>query len=279
MSWLQPIAEMLKRRHIRHNIHAVICGVGYIYGYFFIEGMPTFPPLESIHWIFYFTILAVFSGTYWHLSGWRPVISKILYAILIPRLFLDSYFRHNWGQIEGFLWWGGLAIGVFLICNSIQYSFSTIASGNIRSFIFFNLSWVTAVILLISGSLRLFQHMMSLVTILATTWILAYLLMKNNKSNSVTNEDISPVNVAPVISILLISMWLIGGFYTEVPLVSSFLLAFSPLLFQLGRIPPIQEMSAKKVELIQLGLTTLCFCIAIIVAVLQSGLFGENTYY
>jgi len=102
--------------------------------------------------------------------------------------------------------------------------------------------------------------------------------MKNKNSDSNINEDISPVNVAPVASILLISMWLIGGFYTEVPFISTILLAFSPLLFQLGRIPSIQEMSAKKVKLIQLGLMALCVCIAIIVAVLQSGLFGENTY-
>ncbi|MCG9128462.1 hypothetical protein JT359_12745 [Candidatus Poribacteria bacterium] len=253
-------------------------GIGYIIGYYFIEGIPTFPPLESIHWIFYFTILAMFSSTYWHLSGWRPVISKILYAILIPRLFLDSYFLHNWGQIEGFLWWGCLAIGIFLLCNSIQYSYSVVGSGNTRSFIFFNLSWMTAVIYLISGSLRLFQHTMVLVPLFATTWILGYIAMRGSKSNSKTDEDILPVNIAPVASILLISMWLIGGFYTEAPFVSMVLLAFSPLLFQLGRIPSIQKMSTKKVELIQLGLTTLCFCIAIIVAVLQSGLFGENPY-
>lgn len=278
MSWLQTFIGVLKRRHVRHNLQAVVFGIGYIIGYYFIEGMPTFPPLESIHWIFYFTILGTFSGTYWHLSGWRPIISKLLYAILIPRLFLDSYFRHNWGQLEGFLWWGCLAIGVFLICNSIQYSFSTFASGTTRTFVFFNLSWITAVIILISGSFRLFQHTMVLVPLFATTWILGYYVMKDRKSDSDANQDISPVNVAPVVSILLISMWIIGGFYTEVPIVSSVLLAFSPLLFQLGRIPSIQEMSARKVKFIQLGLMALCVCIAIIVAVLQSGLFGENTY-
>lgn len=278
MSWLQTFAGVLKRRHIRHNLQAVIFGIGYIIGYYFIEGIPTFPPLESIHWIFYFTILATLSGTYWHLSGWRPVISKLLYAILIPRLFLDSYFRHNWGQLESFLWWGCLAIGVFLICNSIQYSFSTFASVTTRTFVFFNLSWITAVIFLISGSFRLFQHAMVLVPLFATNWVLGYYVMKDRKSNSDTNEDISPVNVVPVASILLISLWLIGGFYTEVPIVSSVLLAFSPLLFQLGRIPSIQEMSARKIEFIQLGLMALCVCIAIYVAVLQSGLFGENTY-
>lgn len=278
MSWLQTFVGVFKRRHIRHNLQAAVFGIGYLFGYYLIEGMPTFPPLESIHWIFYFTILAIFSGTYWHLSGWRPVISKLLYAILIPRLFLDSYFQHNWGQVEGFLWWGCLAIGVFLICNSIQYSFSTFTSGTIRSFAFFNLSWVTAVIFIVSGSLRLFRHTMVLVPLIATTWIIGYMVMKDRKSDSNTDEDVSPVNVAPVVSILLISLWLIGGFYTEVPLVSMVLLAFSPLLFQLGRIKSIQEMSTRKVEVIQIGLTALCLCIAIIVAVLQSGLFGENTY-
>ena len=104
------------------------------------------------------------------------------------------------------------------------------------------------------------------------------MVMKDRKSDSNPSEDVFPVNVAPVASILLISMWLIGGFYTEVPFVSTILLAFSPLLFQLDRIPSIQVMSARKVELIQLGLMALCVCIAIFVAVLQSGLFGENTY-
>lgn len=278
MSWRQTFAEVLKRRHIRHNLQAVVFGIGYIIGYFYIEGIPTFPPLESIHWIFYFTILAIFSGTYWHLSGWRPIISKLLYAILIPRLFLDSYFRHNWGQLEGFLWWGCIAIGVFLICNSIQYSFSTFTSGTTCSFAFFNLSWVTAVIFLISGSLRLFQHTIILVPLFATNWILGYMVKKDNKSDSDVSKDFFPVNVAPVVSILFISLWLIGGFYTEVPFISTVLLALSPLLFQLGRIQSIQEMGPRKVGFIQLGLTSLCICIAIFVAVLQSGLFGENIY-
>ena len=268
MSWWQTFAEVLKRRHIRHNLQAGVFGIGYLIGYYLIEGTPTYPPIESIHWIFYFTILAIFSGTYWHLSGWRPVISKLLYAILIPRFLLDSYFRHNWGQLEGFLWWGCIAIGIFLIFNSIQYSFSTFTSRTACSFAFFTLSWVTAVIFLISGSLRLFQLTIILVPLFATNWILGNMVKKDRKSESNASEDVFPVNVAPVISILLISMWLIGGFYTEVPLLSSALLAFSPLLFQLGRIKSIQEMDSREVGLIQMGLTALCVCIAMFVAVL-----------
>ncbi|MYB65500.1 hypothetical protein F4X73_12485 [Candidatus Poribacteria bacterium] len=77
------------------------------------------------------------------------------------------------------------------------------------------------------------------------------------------------IGIGPVLSILLVSIWLDGRFYAEVPLVSVLLLVIAPLFAVVAK---------KKSQLIQIGLIALSVCIAIGVAVLRSGLFSDSPY-
>lgn len=258
---------------------AVALGIGYIIGYIGIEGKPIFPPIEGIHWLFYFAIFAIFSSTYWHLSRLRALISQLLYSIVIPRMLLDTYFQRTWGPIEGIIWWVCLAAGILIFCNIVQQSFSALPSGASVLFVYFGISGGTALILALSGSLRLAKHAGILVALFAAIWILTLVISRWIKSDTYNIEGVLLLSISPVVTFLLVGIWMNGYFYAEVPSVSVLLLMISPLLAQVGRIQAIQNLGGRKSVFIQIGLIVLCVSIAIIIAVVRSGLFGEDTYY
>jgi hypothetical protein len=258
---------------------AAALGIGYIIGYIGIEGKPIFPPREGIYWLFYFAIFAIFSSTYWHLSRWRSLISQLLYSIVIPRILLNIYFQQTWGTLEGIIWWVCLAVGILIFCNIVQQSFSALPSDVSVSFVYFGISGGTALILALSGSLRLAEHAGILVALFAAIWILTLVISRWIKSDTDNIEGVLLLSISPVVTFLLVGIWMNGYFYAEVPSVSVLLLMISPLLAQVGRIQAIQNLEGRKSVFIQIGLVALCVSIAIIIAVARSGLFGEDTYY
>jgi len=258
---------------------AVALGIGYIIGYIGIEGKVTFVPKESIHWLFYFTLFALFSSTYWDFSGWRRLVSQIIYSVALPRILLNSYFQYNWGTVEGIIWWVCLSVGVFIFWNIVIQSFSAIPSSNASiPFVYFGISGGTALIIALSGSVRIAQHAGTLVALFAVIWILTIVLLRGKKSNTNSNLHVFPISVSPLVTFLFVGIWMNGYFYAEAPSVSIILLAVSPYLAQVGQIQAIQRLEGQKSVFIQIGLIALCVSIAVIIAVFRSGLFGENAY-
>lgn len=258
---------------------AVALGIGYIVGYLGIEKKLTFLPIESIHWLFYFALFAIFSSTYWDFSGWRRLISQLIYSVALPRILLNSYFQHTWGTYEGIIWWVCLSVGVFIFWNIVKQSFSAIPSSNAAiPFVYFGISGGTALIIALSGSVRIAQYAGTLVALFAVIWILTIVLQRGVKSNADSNLDVFPISVSPLVTFLFVGIWMNGYFYAEAPSVSIILLAVSPFLAQVGQIQAIQRLKGRKSVLIQVGLIALCVSIAIIIAVARSGLFGEDVY-
>lgn len=257
---------------------AIALGLGYIIGYIGIEGKPTFPPRESIHWIFFLVIIATTSSTYWHLHSLRSVVSKLLYSIILPRFLLNSYFKQNWGPIEGVIWWVCLSTAIFTVFIIIQYSFSELSSDASSSFVYLGLSGGTALILAFSGSTRYGQHAAVLVALFATFYILAFVVLRLNSVDSNSPTHVITVCISPVVAILLVTIWINGYFYTEVPAVSVLLLTISPLMVQIDRIQVVKNLGIRKSRFVQIGLTALCVSIALVIAVIRSGFFGENLY-
>ncbi|MDE0480934.1 MAG: hypothetical protein OXI67_00015 [Candidatus Poribacteria bacterium] len=258
---------------------AVAIGIGYIVGYLGIEKKITFLPIESIHWLFYFTLFAIFSSTYWDFSGWRRLISQLIYSVALPRILLNSYFQYNWGTVEGIIWWVCLSVGVFIFWNIVIQSFSAIPSSNASiPFVYFGISGGTALIIALSGSVRIAQHAGTLVALFAVIWILTIVLLRGMQSNTNSNLHVFPISVSPLVTFLFVGIWMNGYFYAEAPSVSIILLAVSPFLAQVGKIPVIQQLKGRKSVFIQVGLIALCVSIAIIIAVFRSGFFGEDAY-
>ena len=258
---------------------AVAIGIGYIIGYIGIEGSVTFIPKESRHWIFYFTIFALFSSTYWDYSGWRQTISQLIYSIALPRILLNSYFQHIWGTFEGVIWWVCLSIGTFIFWNIVKQSFSTIPSSNTSiPFIYFGISGGTALIIALSGSVRIAQHAGILTALFAAIWIITIVLQRNLKSDSDSNSHVFTISVSPLVTFLFVGIWMNGYFYAEAPSASVLLLAGSPFLAQVGQLQAIQKLGDRKSVLVQIGLIALCVSIAVIIAVFRSGFFGEDVY-
>ena len=258
---------------------AVALGIGYIIGYIGIEGKVTFIPKESIHWLFYFTIFALFSSTYWDSPGWRRLISQLIYSVALPRILLNSYFQHFWGPFEGIIWWVCLSVGIFIFWNIVKQSFSAIPSSNASiPFVYFGISGGTALIIALSGSVSIAQHAGTLVALFATIWILTIILQRGMKSNANSNLHVFPISVSPLVTFLLVGIWINGYFYAEAPSVSIILLAVSPFLAQVGKIQAIQKLADRKSVFVQIGLIALCVSIAIIIAVVRSGFFGEDAY-
>ena len=251
---------------------AAALGVGYIVGYLGLEGLPAFPPKLGTHWLCYLAIIGLIVGRFWHLAMWGP-IAQIAISIILPRLLLTSTFQYTWGPIEGIIWWVCLAVAIFIIWYLVEESFSTLPSGASGPFVYFGLSGGTALILALSGSLRLAQHCGILVALFAVSWIVTLSLQRDRK------RFVFPRGASPVVIFLLIGIWMNGYFFAEVPAMSAILLVISPLLAQVGRIAAVQGLGGWRSTFAQIAAIALPVIIAIGIAVIQSGFFGENSGY
>ncbi len=245
---------------------AAALGIAYIIGYIGLESKLTLKPIESRHWIFYFTIVTVGSSVLWHKYKVLGVILEVLLSILVPRILLISYYEYIWSTYEGLMWWIGLAIIVFFFLRIVQQSFKTLPQNATIPFVYLGISGGTALILALSGSMLLALHSSVLVVLFAVLWILTIVLPRILKSDSSHDFVALLIGGAPVLSILFVSIWLNGRFYAEVPSLSVLLLVIAPLL---------AVVTKKKSQLIQIGLIALCVCIAIGIAVFRSGFFGD----
>lgn len=248
---------------------------GYIVGYFGLEGFSTlpFPPRQGIHWLCCLAIIGFIVGCFWHFSFSGRLIAQIVLSIAIPRLLLSSTFKHTWGQLEGIIWWLCLAAAIFIFWNLVQQSFTILPSGGSVPFVYFGLSGGTALVLALSGSLRLAQHSGILVALFAVSWIITIALQRDG------NWQVFPPGVSPVAALLLAGIWMNGYFYEEVPAVSAILLVISLFLAQIGQMEAIQKLSERRSTVVQIAAIALPVVIAIGIAVARSGLFSENSGY
>ena len=253
---------------------AVALSAGYTVGYIGLEGLPPFPPREGVHWLCYLAIIGFISGSFWHFAPWGRLLVQIGVSILIPRLLLNSVFKYTWGQVEGIIWWVCLAGAIFIFWHIVQESFIVLPAGGSSPFVYFGLSGGTALILAVSGSLRLAQHTGVLVAIFAAIWIITRIGQRSDNK-----WHVFPLNASPVVALLLAGIWMNGYFYEEVPAVSAILLAIALFLAPLGRIEKIQQLGARRSTFVQIAIIALPVVIAIGIAVARSGLLGESSSY
>jgi hypothetical protein len=255
---------------------AAALSVGYIVGYLGLEGLPSFPPRLGVHWLCYLAVIGLIVGGFWNFSLWGRLIARVALAVIIPRLLLTPTFKHTWGQFEGIIWWVCLAAMIFIFWNLVQQSFTTLISGASVPFVYFGLSGGTALILALSGALRLAQHGGILVALFAVSWVIA--LVSQRRSDS--NRYIFPPSASPVVTLLLAGIWMNGYFFEEVPMASAILLLISLLFVHVGRIEVIQRLGTRcSVSLVQIAAVALPVVIAIGVAIARSGLFGDSSGY
>lgn len=278
------IATVFIRRRLENKkkilwLTAVPIAVGYLIGYISIERTITVLPREGIHWLFYLTIFAVFSSTYWDSEGLRRTFSQVIYSILIPRILLDALFKHTWGTFQGIMWWIFLSVVIFLFWNIVILSLKASSSNTSIPFIYLCISGGTALVLVLSGSLRLAQHAVTLVALFAAIWIITLIFKHRIHTDNEINMFVFPRSVSPLLTFLLIGIWMNGYFYGEAPSMSVLLLAISPIFLLIEKINLFHELQSKKPVLIQVSLIVLCIGVAVAIAVLQSGLFGQDTYY
>ena len=253
---------------------AVALGAGYVVGYIGLEGLPSFPPREGVHWLCYLAVLGVILGCFWHLSLWGRLLVQVVLSIVIPRFLLNSVFKYTWGQFEGIIWWVCLAAAIFIFWHLVQQSFTTLISDASVPFVYFGLSGGTALILAVSGTLRLAQHGGILVALFAVSWMVTLVLQRRS-----SNGSLFPPGASPVVALLLAGIWMNGYFFEEVPTASAVLLLISLLFVHVGRIGAIQGLSARRSALIQIAAVALPVVIAIGVAIARSGLFGDSGDY
>ena len=252
---------------------AVALSVGYIVGYIGLEGFPPFPAREGVHWLCYLALIGLILGTFWGFSLWGRLIAQVAVSVVIPRLLLGSMFKYNWGQVEGIIWWVCIAVTIFIFWQIVQESFAVLPSGGWSPFVYFGLSGGTALVLAVSGSLRLAQHAGVLVAIFAAIWIITLFLQPDDK------VPVFPSRTSAVITLALAGIWMNGYFYEEVPVASAVLLLLSLFLAPVGRIAAVQKLGARRSTFVQVAAIALPVVIAIGIAVARSGLFGESSSY
>lgn len=265
-------------RNLLQWLIAAGLGIGYLIGHIVLEGKLALIPKESRHWIFYLTIVAIGSSSYWHIPKYRSLISQLFYSILVPRILLNSYYQYSWDTYEGVIWWLCLSTTIFVFFKVIQQSFHTLPSNATIPFVYLGLSVGTALILALSGSLLLAFHSSILVALFAVFWILSIVLPRLMKFDSADNFISLQVGVSPVLAILFVSFWLNGYFYAEMPAASVLLLVIAPLFSLVIKVPIFQKIDIHKAQIVQVGLIALSVCSAIGIAVIRSISIGESTY-
>ena len=251
---------------------AAALGVGYIIGYLGLEGLPVFPPRLGTQWLCYLAILGLIVAGFWHLGVWGPV-AQIAISIIIPRLLLTSTFKHTWGPIEGIIWWVGPAVVIFMFWHIVEGSFSALPPGAPGPFVYCGLSGGTALVLALSGSLRLAQHAGILVALFAASWMITLVLQRDRK------WFVFPSSASPIVTLLLMGIWMNGYFFAEVPTVSAILLLISLFFAHVKEIKVVQRLGTRQSALIQIAAIALPVVIAIGIAIARSGLFGDDSGY
>ena len=251
---------------------AAALGAGYIIGYLGLEGLPVFPPRLGTQWLCYLAIIGLILASFWHLAVWGPV-AQIAISIIIPRLLLTSTFKYTWGPIEGIIWWVGLAVVIFMFWYIVEGSFSALPVGAPGPFVYCGLSGGTALILALSGSLRLAQHAGILVALFAASWMITLVLHRDRK------WFVFPSSASPIVTLLLIGIWMNGYFFAEVPAVSAILLVISLFFVHVKQIKVVQGFGTRHSTLVQIAAIALPVVIAIGIAIARSGLFGDDSGY
>ena len=253
---------------------AVALSIGYIIGYLGLEGLPSFPPRFGVQWLCYLAVIGLIGGGFWRFSFRGRLVAQVALAIVIPRLLLTPTFKHTWGQFEGIVWWVGLAAAIFIFWILVQQSFTTLISGASVPFVYFGLSGGTALILAFSGALRLAQHGGILVALFAASWVITLVLQRHSSDWSVF-----PPSASPVVTLLLLGIWMNGYFFEEVPTASAILLLISLCFVHVGRIKVVQGLGARRSAVVQIVAIALPVVIAIGIAIARSGLFGDSSGY
>ena len=187
---------------------------------------------------------------------------------------MNALFTHTWGTIQGIIWWVFLSLSIYVFWNIVIQSFNESRSNTFIPFTYLCISGGTALVLALSGSLRLAQHAATLVALFAAIWIITLILQHKIQVDNEINLFIFTQSVSPIITFLFFGIWLNGSFYGEAPSISLLLLGISPIFALIGKISVLHGIINKKIILIQLILITLCIGIAVIIAVFHSGLFG-----
>ena len=250
--------------------------VGYIVGYIGLEGLPPFPAREGVHWLCYLVLIGLILGVFWRFEISKYFNGQVLASTVmafIPRPFLDPMFQHTWGRVEGIIWWFCLVIVIAIFWSMVQGSFTLLPSGGWSPFVYFGLSGGTALILAVSGSLRLAQHAGVLVALFAVIWVITLFLRPEGK------VPVFPISTSAVITLAFAGIWMNGYFYEEVPAASAILLAMALCLAPVGRIEKVQQLGARRSTFVQIAAIALPVVIAIGIAVARSGLFGESGPY
>ena len=251
---------------------AAALGAAYIIGYLGLEGLPVFPPRLGTQWLCYLAIIGLIVASFWHLAVWGP-IAQIAISIIVPRLLLTSTFKHTWGPIEGIIWWVCLAVGIFMFWHIVEGSFSALPAGAPGPFVYCGLSGGTALVLALSGSLRLAQHAGILVALFAVSWMVTLVLQRDRK------WFVFPNSTSPILTLLLVGIWMNGYFFAEVPTVSAILLLISLFFVHVKRIKVFQGLGTRRSTLVQITAIALPVVIAIGIAIARSGLFGNDSGY
>ena len=83
------------------------------------RSLPTLPPRETLHWVFYLALLAAVFGAYEARPGTKPLLARAISAVLLPVVLLEFQRKNHWNRLEGILWTGGLAAWAFLVWHAL----------------------------------------------------------------------------------------------------------------------------------------------------------------
>jgi hypothetical protein len=199
--------------------------IGFLAGYYAVQGVPPFPPVESTQWLFWLTI-----GLF--VLAWTPVFALnkgwlrlcVVLGVTIPSLYLllMPAFQYSWTLPVALGWMSVLAVAVIILYLGLSISDKrTLETGGdryIAAAVLLAVTATNALILGVSGSVVISQLAAVHASIVGAMFVV--MLIRRDEKVFVSQIPFSVLLVSGLVAV--------GWYFVEVPILCGFLLCTTP---------------------------------------------------
>ncbi len=231
-------------------------------GFLYVEGVPSFPPLDSKEWLLYAAALAVPARIIDHVlhdTTWFRWLFRLIFVRVVLYLLLEPRIRIAWGPKLAIAYMWIFDLGVVGIWAALEQTTEK-ESPLFASFLLWLTTTTAAVLLLTSGTISTGSIMASVAGVSGAFFASSYLFPTRQV----------PLGGLPVFVLLYEGLLLYGHFYADLPLLTLILIGLAPaVVWPLTLLPLPDQTFGVRAYLLRL--------IPLILIILTAGVFHFET--
>jgi hypothetical protein len=209
------------KERARGMLAPLAMGLAYLSGHLVITGWVPFPPADTTNWLLCFALVAAVLSAFCGVLGIKAGVRVLIFSLVSAgalRLLLKPKFQFGWSLTEGYTWVACLAAAMVLVAIIFDALARRPAMALEMPAFLLIICAGTFGVLMLSGSVLLGQFAVVLGAAVFGSLVLAARKVALDRG------------IAPVFSLLLVTLLLSGYFFAELPATSAALIAFAPIL-------------------------------------------------